>query len=343
MLKRLLISLAILAGLAAPVHAAGTISFSLSQQLDQFGKPLSGCKFYTIQAATTSTPQNAYQDADLTLALPNPMTCDAAGRLPQFFLADGSIKIRLTDKNGVTQIVADGILVIGPSSGGGGGGGGVDPTTILSTGDIKTSYGTGTLSGFVRLNGRTIGSASSGATERANADTEALFNYLWQADPNLVVSSGRGASSAADWAANKTITLPDARGRVLAGLDDMGASAAGRLTTLSPNGTTLGAAGGAQNVLMSQSSLPNATLAVSGSVTVTSTSTKIAVSPSLASTQYTTGAGGFVFYLDIGASLGSISSTGPASLTSASINGGVTQTPLSLLQPTLAITTYVKL
>ncbi len=50
----------------------------------------------------------------LTLALPNPMTCDAAGRLPQFFFADGQIKVRLTDKNGVTQIVADNILVIWP-------------------------------------------------------------------------------------------------------------------------------------------------------------------------------------------------------------------------------------
>lgn len=234
MLKRLLISLAILAGLAGNVQAAGTISFSLSQQLDQYGKPLGGCKFYTIQAATTSTPQNAYQDAALTLALPNPMTCDAAGRLPQFFLADGSIKIRLTDKNGVTQVVADGILVIGPSSGGGGGGGGVDPTTIFATGDTYWSDVSSTRTGWVRDNGRTIGSASSGATERANADTEALFNFLWQTYDNTIcpVSSGRGVSSAADWAANKTIATPDKRGYIVGGLDDMGNSAAGRFANV---------------------------------------------------------------------------------------------------------------
>jgi hypothetical protein len=74
---------------------AGTIPLSLSQQFDSLGHPLSGCKLYTIQAGTTSTPQSAYQDSALTLPLPNPQTCDSAGRLPQFFLADGSIKIRL--------------------------------------------------------------------------------------------------------------------------------------------------------------------------------------------------------------------------------------------------------
>jgi hypothetical protein len=40
--------------------------------------------------------------ADLTLLFPNPYTLDAAGRIPQFFLADGSIKIKLIDKHGTT-------------------------------------------------------------------------------------------------------------------------------------------------------------------------------------------------------------------------------------------------
>src|SRR5687768_9183213 len=105
MIKRFLTTLGILAGLLSPVYAAGTIPYSLSQQLDSSGNPLAGCLFYTIQAGTTSTPQNAYQDSDLTLALPNPQTCDAAGRLPQMFLADGTIKIRLTDANGVPKLL----------------------------------------------------------------------------------------------------------------------------------------------------------------------------------------------------------------------------------------------
>lgn len=259
MIKRFFLSLALAAGLLSPTFGAGTIpGFSLQQQFDSLGHVLAGCQFYTIQAGTTSTPQNVYQDTALTLALPNPQTCDASGRLPQFFAADGNIKIRLTDRNGVTQVVADNVLVIGPS-GGGGGGGTVDPTTILTTGDIKVTYGTGVVTGFVRANGRTIGSATSGATERANADVQALFQYLWGADANLAVSGGRGASAAADWAANKTIALPDWRGRALAGLDDMGNSAAGRLTStyFGTSAIVLGAAGGAESKTFAQANLPS--------------------------------------------------------------------------------------
>lgn len=256
-LFRFLAPLLFIAGSIPAANAAGTIPFSLSQQFDALGKPLGGCRLYTIAAGTVSTPQDAFQDAGLTIKLPNPIECDAAGRLPQFFLADGNIKVRLTDKAGVTQIVADGILVIGPSSGGGGGGGGqVDPTTIIQTGDVKYRYGTGSLSGFVRANGRTIGSASSGASERANADCQALFEYLWGADSSLTVSGGRGASAAADWAANKTITLPDFRGRVLAGLDDMGNTNAQRLYGEMAS-TTLGASGGVKNVTLTTSQIPS--------------------------------------------------------------------------------------
>lgn len=210
---------------------AGSISLSLSQQFDELGSPLSGGKLYFIQAGTTSTPQNAYYDTALTLPLPNPVTLDAAGRVPAFYLADGQIKIRLTSSTGVTQIEQDNILVIGPSSGGGGGGG-VDPTTIFQTGDVLWMPIQGTRNGWVRANGRSMGSASSGATERANADTATLYSYLWNNFSNTIcpVSTGRGANAAADFAANKAITLLDWRGYVPGGLDDMGNSAASRFT-----------------------------------------------------------------------------------------------------------------
>ncbi|ANW00689.1 hypothetical protein [Bradyrhizobium icense] len=244
MLKKLLIGLAILAGLAGPVQGAGSISLSLSQQFDSLGNPLNGGLLYTYAAGTT-TPQSAYQDSALTIPYPNPITLDSAGRVPQLFFADGSIKVRLTNSAGVVQLAADGILVIGASSGGGGGSP-VDATTILATGDLKVRYGTGALTGFVRANGRTIGSATSGATERANADTQSLFEYLWGEDSNLTVSGGRGASANADWVANKTIALPDWRGRTIAGLDDMGNTAAGVLTS---SGAGFGAQGGTPTIL----------------------------------------------------------------------------------------------
>lgn len=89
---------------------------------------------------------------------------------------------------------------------------------MFSTGDVKLTLKTTADSGWVLMNDTTIGSASSGATGRANADTEALFTLLWNntANAQCAVSSGRGASAAADFAANKTIALPKALGRALA-------------------------------------------------------------------------------------------------------------------------------
>src|SRR3954465_11389264 len=188
MIKRLCLALAGLFAFGSIAQGAGTVpGFSLTPQFNLSGQVAPGCKLYFIQAGTVSTPQNAYQDSGLTLVQPNPMTCDAAGRIGQWFVADGSIKLRLTDRNGNQLFVGDNLLVIGASSGGGGGSP-VDPTTIFQTGQIIPMYGTGILSGFVRANGRTIGSSTSGATERANADTQALFVYLWGADANLAVS-----------------------------------------------------------------------------------------------------------------------------------------------------------
>jgi microcystin-dependent protein len=348
MIKRAILALTLMIA-ATVAQAAGTIGYSLSQQLDTTGKPLNGCLLYTIQAGTTSTPQNSYKDTALTLPQPNPMVCDAAGRLPQFFLADGQIKVRLTDRLGVVQVVADNILVIGPSSGGGGGGT-VDPTTISATGDVKVAYGTQVITGWVRVNGRTIGSATSGATERANADTQALFQYLWTADANLAVSGGRGVSSIADWTANKAITLPDGRGRVMAGLDDMGNSAAGRLTAAyfgatggcsGALGTTLGAACGQQSHTLTAAQIPTLSGTTNGANTTTSFSY-----PGTAGTN----GGGTVFsYIAQGAIQANRSNTFIVDVTTpipsltANINTAGSGNAHPTIMPTMLITTYIKL
>ena len=237
---------------------AGTIPLSMTQQFDVFGKPLAGALLFIIQAGTVSTPQDAFQDTALTIKMPYPMTLDAAGRVPQFFVADGTVKIRLQDASGVTQLAADSVLVIGPSAGGGGGTP-VDPTQLIQTGNMIHRHGVGVLAGYVRLNALTIGSATSGATERANADCQALFNYLWLVDPNLVVVGGRGASAAADWTANKKLTLPDARCRPLVGLADMGGATSTLFngvvfTTGTP--TTLGATAGRSTRQLTASQMP---------------------------------------------------------------------------------------
>jgi hypothetical protein len=87
-----------------------------------------------------------------------------------------------------------------------------------STGDVKVTLKTAADPGWVMMDDGTIGDASSGATTRANADTATLFALLWNStvDADCSVSGGRGASTAADFAAHKTIALPKALGRALA-------------------------------------------------------------------------------------------------------------------------------
>jgi microcystin-dependent protein len=344
MLKRACAALAAFFVLSAGAHAAGTVpGFSLMPQFDQSGNVALGCKLYVIQAGTTSAPQNVYQDTGLTILRPNPMTCDASGRLPQWFVADGLIKLRLTDKNGVqifplTGDSGDNLLVIGPSSGGGGGGGTVDPTTIATTGDVKATYGTGPITGWVRMNGRTIGSATSGATERANSDVQALFSYLWNTDANLAVSGGRGANASADWAANKTVALPDNRGRTLAGLDDMGNTAAGRLTSsyFGTSATVLGAAGGYQNHTMLVTEMP------SHSHGVTDPGHTHPISPTYLSSG---GAPTGLLSGGTGAALFQNSATGSSGVngTGISIQNTGGGNPFTTVSPTLLMTFFIKL
>jgi hypothetical protein len=223
-----------------PAKAQGTLNIALSQQFsfvgcstaaNVCGTPLIGGLLFFYQVGTVATRQDSFQDTGLSIPNPWPLQLDANGRVPMFYLASGSVHARLTDAGGVVQFDYPSLLVIGPSGGGGGGGAAVDPTTIASVGDIKYRATNEILQGWVRLNGQTIGNAVSGATGRANADTQALFVYLWQNCPNAhcPVSTGRGASGLADFNAGKQLTLLDLRGRGLVGLDDMGAAAAGRL------------------------------------------------------------------------------------------------------------------
>jgi len=196
-----------------------------------------------IYDSGTTTPRTVYQDAALTTPHSQPILTNGSGRIPPIFVSGSDYKAKITTSAGVVIEEIDAI----PASLGGGGGGGGGGSSDLETGDVIWSFRTGARTGFVRLNGRTIGSALSGATELASADTEDLFIHLWTYGPALTVSGGRGANAAADFAANKTIALADARGRALIGLDDMGGAAAGRLAGVTWTGaaTTLGSTAGA--------------------------------------------------------------------------------------------------
>lgn len=130
------------------------------------------------------------------------------------------------------------------------------------TGTISDYIGIMAPTGYVLADGKTIGSASSSGN-RANDDCYALFKLLWDsmANSEAAVSGGRGANADSDWSANKTIALPDLRGRVTAGKDNMGGTTASRLTSAGSGitGTTLGVAGGTETHTLTagQSGLPS--------------------------------------------------------------------------------------
>lgn len=299
----------------------------------------------TFYDAGTTTPQTTYTESSLsTAAGVSDRTADASGIFGPIFLSPGSYRCKVLDAAGAVIRDVDGISVpqtsdyVPPDAGE------TSEELLARTGDIKARYGTGAHSGWVRCNARTIGSASSGATERANADCEDLFEYLWTTDANLAVSSGRGATAAADWAANKTIALPDLRGKALIGLDDMGNSAAGVLTGL----TTLGEVVGDEEYTLVAGDIPQ--------ITGTTSADGNHGHPARIATQTAQNSqstGGFML-LTGGSSTypaftGTPSNTpgeqiGPSGTHTHTVTAGdASPDPISLVQPGMGVTIYLKL
>lgn len=242
---------------SVPALATGILPLSGAMQFDKDASPpayLNGGQLYVYQSGTT-TPAAIYSDFLLTTPLSVPITLNAAGRVPPIYGADGSVRLRLLSSTGVLQFDDDHVALVTavvsttPIV--------VTPQQLWATGDVKTRYDDQPADGFVRANGRTIGSATSGASERANADCEDLFKHLW-GFANISLPSGKGATAAADWSANKTLTLPDVAGRLIGALDDLGAGAKSRITSATVTGPTVaGASGGAQTVTLDTTMIPS--------------------------------------------------------------------------------------
>lgn len=89
---------------------------------------------------------------------------------------------------------------------------------VIPVGAVTQWIGSTAPSDWLLLNGDTLGSDASAATQRSDS-YETLFTLIWNsvADAQAPVVGGRGVSAAVDWAAGKSITLPDARGRSILG------------------------------------------------------------------------------------------------------------------------------
>lgn len=122
---------------------------------------------------------------------------------------------------------------------------------LPTTGDAFLTIKTVAPSGWLIMNDGTIGSATSGATSRANADTQDLYELIWNNVSNTyaAVTGGRGASAEADFLANKTLALTKQLGRAV-GISGAGASLTSR---------ALGLSLGAETHTLAESEMPSHT------------------------------------------------------------------------------------
>jgi hypothetical protein len=317
---------------------AGTLfGLPLSIQFDESGNRAAGGLLYIYEAGT-STPASTYTDFALTDEMTFPMTLDAVGRVPAFYVDDGSYRARLTTSTGVELFDEQSITSIGASTtGGGGGGSSISSEVIFQTGDVLWLPINGTRTGWVRGNGRTLSSGSGSGTERANSDTQALFEYFWNnfSDSLCAVSGGRGGSATADFNANKTIATLDMRSRGVFGMDTMGNSAAG----ITGGSSTAADAVGATTVTIALANLPSTTLSLNGvTATLSTANVAVMVNTTVQNTAFNAGASaaGSDFILD--GAQGFISKT--LEFTGGTVSLGGSGTHLSLPLPRSRAGTY---
>lgn len=135
---------------------------------------------------------------DIAAALTNCVTKDNQSTVPTLTL--GGLTVTGTTALGATATV-DGLQIL---------------TRRYTTGEVILSISSTAPTGTLAMNGQTIGSAASGAVARANADTQPLFELLWNAADNTLLpiqdatgaATTRGLTAAADFAANKRLPLP---------------------------------------------------------------------------------------------------------------------------------------
>lgn len=210
----------------------GTLpSIPLSQNFDENGLPLSGCRLFLFKA-NTSEPVIAYKDYLLTPGMehPQPIVADALGRIPMFWLPSEPspfYRAKLEDRYG-SHVYDEAYMSVLSTATGGGGGGSVVENPAFMTGDFLWQAYSGGRAGWVVSNALTIGNVGSGAT-RANTDCAALYNVLWNRYPQeLCPVTGGRTNAADDWTNNKAIATLDMRGFGAMGMDEMGNTPTGR-------------------------------------------------------------------------------------------------------------------
>jgi microcystin-dependent protein len=172
-----------------------------TELVDGNGVPLPGAQLFFYQTGT-STPQNTYSDSLLSVPNANPVVANAAGLFPSIFLlATPSYKVVATDQYGNQQWTAD---PVGPNAGA------INvPSYLVGIALWFAGVAGEVPAGSVQLYGQAVSRTTYPLTFAALGTTWGI---------------GDGST---------TFNLPDMRGRVPAGVDNMGGTAASRLTTSS--------------------------------------------------------------------------------------------------------------
>jgi microcystin-dependent protein len=194
---------------------------------------------------------------------------------------------------------------------------------IATTGDVKLTLKTAADTGWIMCNDQTIGNTASGATY-ANANAQALYTLIWTNVGNAYapVTGGRGASAAADWAAQKPLQLLSAMGRAL-GIAGAGTGLTAR---------TLGQNLGEETHVLSAGEMP--AHAHTGSIGYTGN--QVAFPNGTAQTTFGTGSAGFTFDSRLSTSI----NQADFSVSLANTGGG---TAHNNMQPTTFLNAMIKL
>jgi hypothetical protein len=129
---------------------------------DENGQIASGAKAFFFEA-NTNTPLTVYTDQGLTTPHAFPVVASSRGVLPVIYLPYTDYRVLIRSAADVTIYDAPYVPNEAPPSSGGGLV--VTSTQIYRTGYVLMSPFDDPIDGFVRMNGRTLGSASSGATK----------------------------------------------------------------------------------------------------------------------------------------------------------------------------------
>lgn len=334
---------------------------------DNNGKPLVGGKveFYVPGGFTQKM---TWQDAGQTTPNTNPVKLDAAGRA--IILGDGSYRQIVKDKN--DNIIWDQVTSSTGSGGGGGTatvgdgdpvgmikvwGGFVAPyqyafaygqefnrasypelyAAITSEQNITCTIGSPTLTSVGDTSQLPIGSKIESSCLNPGSTIASKTSSTVTANTNAIISSTTSARffPYGNGDGSLTFNLPDLRGRVVAGRDNMGGIAANRLTTTYfANASGIGVNGGSESFAIAQNNLPNIPFTFtgnSGTVNVTSNRSDIVVGVNGISAS----GGSSAIAGSTGLAITSAGSFTPSgSISPSNLNGNVTTVAISRVQPT---------